>query len=250
MSLAERTEGTLLGGRVKFAQPAKGYRAAIDPVLLAAAVPATAGESVLELGCGAGAALLCLARRVEGLHTTGLERDGETAALARENVEANGFGARVAVLTGALESTALPAAAFDHALMNPPHLDAARHRASLDPHKRAADLEDGPPLGAWAAAAARALKPRGTLTLVHRADRLPEILAALSGFGGILIFPLWPKPGRAAKRILVQASKGSKQPPALLPGLVLHREDGAYTPEADAVLRDGAGLTLTGTIDA
>src|SRR5690242_18206653 len=94
------TDDTLLGGKVKFRQPASGYRAAIDPVLLAAAVPDAAKGRVLDLGCGAGAAMLCLARRREDLTVVGLERNAGLAELARANAAANGFGARVSVVAG------------------------------------------------------------------------------------------------------------------------------------------------------
>lgn len=249
MSLATPlTEGTLLGGRVKFMQPAEGYRAAIDPVFLAAAVDARPGDHLLELGCGAGAALLCAAVRVADLHVTGVERDPALAHLARSNVEANGWEARISIRTAALENAALVPAAFDQAMMNPPHLDPARHRGGEHPQKRAADLEDDFALDFWVETARHALKRGGALTLIHRADRLDDVLAALHGFGGILIFPLWPKAGRTAKRVIVRAVKGSKQPLTLAAGLTLHREDGGYSPMADAILRDGHSLDLTGAI--
>lgn len=246
------THGALLDRRVTFAQPAEGYRAAIDPVFLAAAVAAKPEDRVLELGCGAGAALLCLAQRCPGVRIAGVERDPALAALARENVAANGWRDRVTIETAALEHATIETQSFGQVMMNPPHLDAARHQSSAHEQKRAADMEDETALAQWIEVARRALKPGGALTLIHRADRLGDILTALSGdglpgFGGVLIFPLWPKPSRAAKRLLVRAIKGSKQPLTLAPGLVLHGENGAFTSEADSVLRDGRFLDLTGS---
>jgi tRNA1(Val) A37 N6-methylase TrmN6 len=243
------THGTLLGGRVQFAQPAEGYRAAIDPVLLAAAVAAGPGERVLELGCGAGAALLCLAQRCTDISLTAIERDPLLAQLARSNAQTNGWEARIAIQTAPLESAALAPATFDHAMMNPPHLDPARHRGGEHPQKRTADLEDEIALALWVETARHALRLGGALTLIHRADRLHDVFAALSGFGAILIFPLWPKAGRAAKRVIVRAVKGSKQPMTLAAGLTLHRDDGGYTASADAILRDAAALDLLGSTE-
>ncbi|MHC4448298.1 MAG: methyltransferase, partial [Planctomycetota bacterium] len=84
------TRDTLLDGRVRLRQPARGYRAAIDPVLLAAAVPTWGGERILDLGCGVGAAALCLLARVPDVEVTGLELQGPVARLAAANAELNG----------------------------------------------------------------------------------------------------------------------------------------------------------------
>ncbi|MFE0756451.1 tRNA1(Val) (adenine(37)-N6)-methyltransferase [Inquilinus sp. NPDC058860] len=243
---AERaaSEDRLLDGRVRLLQPRDGYRAAIDPVLLAAAVPAAPGEQVADLGCGVGAALLCLAARCPEVSVTGIERDPGLAALARENLGLNGLGGRAAIVEGSVADP-IPGAPFDRVMMNPPFLPPGRGRASVHPVKAAANVEDGLDLAGWAAAAARALKPRGWLTLIHRADRVDEICAALrSGFGSLTLFPLWPRAGQPARRLLVQARRGGRSPAVLAAGLVLHEAGGGYTPAAQAVLRDAAPLAL------
>ncbi len=246
---AEATEvsrDTLLGGRVTLIQGARGYRAAIDPVLLAAAVPAKAGERVLDAGAGAGAAALCLAHRVPGCRIMGLELQPEPAALARENAAANGVADRVEVLEGDLLSPPedIAAGGFDHVMTNPPHLEASQP-APPHPGKRAAHLEGAADLAAWLDFCLRMARPKGRVTLIHRADRIDAILAALHlRAGGVLILPLWPKAGRPAKRVIVSARKGVATPARIGPGLVLHEADGAYTAAADAILRDGAALTF------
>lgn len=237
-------EDALLGGRVRLRQPEKGYRAAIDPVLLAAAVNPAQAAAVLEIGCGTGAALLCLAVRRPDLRLTGLEKLPQAAALTRENIALNNAVERITVLTGCLLAppAALASQTFDHVMMNPPYLAAERATAPPDPWKAAANVEGDARLGDWIAFANARLRPKGVLTLIHRADRLGEILAALArGFGGVVTFPLWPRAGQDAKRVIVQATKGVKTPPRLAAGLTLHHEAGDYTAGAAAAL-DGAAL--------
>jgi tRNA1(Val) A37 N6-methylase TrmN6 len=232
----------LLGGRVRLAQPAEGYRVAIDPILLAAAVSARAGDSVLDAGCGTGAAALCLAARLPKCMVTGVEFDAELAALARSNVAANGLEERVVIVECSLEAYA---GAFDQVMTNPPFYEADRHTRSPKATRAAAHGEAGLDLPGWIEATSRLLTPGGRLTLIHRADRLGDILRVFEGrFGAAVVFPLWPRAGVEAKRVLVSAIKGRRTLPRLLPGLILHRDDGAYTAETEAILRDAAPLDL------
>jgi len=241
------TEDGLLGGRVRLRQPVGGYRAAIDPVLLAAAVTAAPGERVLDLGCGVGAAALCLLARQPSLHVTGLELQPVLADLARDNAGRNGCADRFTVVTGSALAPPpeIAPAGFAQVISNPPFVAAGRGTRPPDGSKALAHIEDGFDLADWIRAAARALAPKGRLWLIHRADRLESLLAAFAGrgLGEVRVLPLWPKPGRPASRILVSARKGARTPLALLPGLMLHREDGAYTAEAEAVLREAAGIS-------
>jgi len=233
------SEDLLLGGRVRLRQPREGYRAAIDPVLLAAATPARSGERVLDLGTGAGAAALCLMARIEGLDVVGLEIDAGTAALARENAALNGCD-RFIVREGDVARLPAELRGFDRVIANPPYLDPAHADPSANESRRRSNL-DAAGLAAWIEAALVATSPRGTLTLIQRADRLAEILSLLHGrAGAIVVVPLWPKPGEEAKRVIVEARKGAKTPLRLHPGLVLHAADGRYTPAAEAVLRGEA----------
>lgn len=233
----------LLGGRVRLRQPENGYRAAIDPVLLAAAVEPAQNAAVLEVGCGTGAALLCLAVRRPDLRLTGLEKLPRAAALALENVALNGASGRVEVLDGCLLAPPpeLAGRDFDHVMMNPPYLAADRATPPPDPWKAAANVEGDARLADWVGFARGRLRPKGGVTLIHRADRLDEIMTALAGgFGGVTVFPLWPRAGQDAKRVIVQATKGVKTPARLAAGLTLHNEAGDYTAAAAAVLNGGA----------
>ncbi len=241
------TADSLLDGRIIFYQPAEGYRAAIDPVLLAAATPARAGESILELGSGAGAAALCLARRVPDCSITGREIDPALVMLARSNAAENGFGRRIEIVAGNVVAppAALAGRLFDGVMLNPPFTVAGSGTSSPDPEKRRAHEESEADLGAWLAAALRFLRDKGRITMIHRADRLDEVIAALRGKAGeITIVPLWPKVAAAAKRAIVRARKGVGGGARVLPGLVLHEAGGAITDAADAILRNGASLAL------
>ncbi|WP_281709033.1 tRNA1(Val) (adenine(37)-N6)-methyltransferase [Phaeobacter italicus] len=237
-----------LGGRVQILQPRHGYRAATDPVYLAAACPAKPGERVLELGCGVGVAALCLAARVPGLRLVGVERQPDYAALARENAAA--AGADLTVVEADL--TCLPVdlrqQSFDHVLANPPFFAPGDGTAADDPGREAANREETP-LADWVAAARARLLPMGWLTLIHSAARLPDCLFALQGgFGAISVLPIQPRPGREAVRVVIRARKGARAPFRLLPPFLVHsaaahpgdRPD--LTEAAEAVQRHGAAL--------
>lgn len=238
--------GTLLGGRVHHAQPETGHRTGIEPVLLAASIPARQGDFVVEGGTGSGAGLLCLAARVAGIAGAGIERDPAMAAVARANVTANGFDSLAIVEADLTHWQA--AGVVDHAFANPPWHDAAG-TASPDAQREAAKRGAPGLLAAWAAALARPLRWHGTLTLIFHTAVLQEAMAACieAGCGSLAVLPLWPKTGRPAKLLLLRAIKGGRGPCRMLPGLVLHEPDGRFTAPADAILSGGAALSFDAT---
>ncbi len=230
----------ILGGRVQIEQPLKGYRSAIDPILLAAAIPAQPGEMALELGLGAGAASLCLLARVPEIKVTGLERDPSLSSLARKNAALNNVADRLTVIENSIGSTHT-LELFDHVFANPPYHDTVRHDAEAGPsHMPQEDLPE------WTGLAFNRLKTHGSFTLIHRADALVLILNALSAqaWGAIKILPLCPRATEPAKRIIVSARKNRKTPLEILSPLVLHRQDGSYEEPCAAILKDGAALAM------
>jgi tRNA1(Val) A37 N6-methylase TrmN6 len=244
---SDLTDDGFLGGSLRILQPRDGYRAATDPVLLAAACPARPGESVLELGCGAGVASLCLGRRVQGLALDGLERQPAYADLARRNAARNGIA--LTVTEGDLAAMPAPLRRpFDHVIANPPYFATGSGSPAEDAGREAAQRE-ATPLAVWIDAATRRLAPGGWLTLIHEASRLADLMAALdSRMGSLSLLPLAPRMGRPASRILLRARKGGRAPLRLLAPFVLHdgpAHDGdrdSFTAAAVAILRQGGAL--------
>jgi tRNA1(Val) A37 N6-methylase TrmN6 len=240
---AEITHDRLLDGRVRLAQPAKGYRVGIEPVLLAAALDVPEGAEVLDLGCGVGAASLCLLARRPDLRVTGIEADAQAAELARMNAGLNECGDRFTVLEHDLLLAPRGGKRFAAAMSNPPFHD--RQATDPSPHGAKARATVEADLAGWLDAAARLLAPRGRLAVIYRADRLDTLLASLRPrFGAVEIVPLWPRHGMAAKRVIVRAVLGSRAAVTLQAGLALHGDDNGYTETAAAILRGAAPLLV------
>jgi tRNA1(Val) A37 N6-methylase TrmN6 len=241
------TEDRLLGGRIRLRQPSDGARVAIDPVFLAAAVAAEPHQQVLDVGCGAGAAMLCLAARAPQCRVTGMDSQRGLVRLAGDNVVLNGMADRLSVMIGDLlqPPPRLSPGSFDHVMANPPFLERGRGTETPNPAKATATMEGDAALGDWVRFALAMARAKGTVTFIHRADRIDALLGQIAGRAGeVVIFPLWPGAGKPASRVLVRARKQITAPARLAPGLVLHEPDGRFTAAAEAVLRGGEGLTL------
>jgi tRNA1Val (adenine37-N6)-methyltransferase len=237
---ADLTDDAFLCGRLQVLQPRVGYRAATDPVLLAACVPAVPGDRVLDLGCGAGAASLCLAARVPGLLHHGLELQADYADLCRRNAQRNGIDMTVTV--GDVAHMPIRTE-FDHVIANPPYYPATGSPSPIAGRDTALRVDTG--IDVWVAAGLRRLRPGGYLTMILTPDLLP---AALSVQPNATVLPLTARDGRSPGRLVVQWRKVSKSPFRLLAPFVIHKgaaHDGdreSYTEAANAVLRDGADL--------
>ncbi len=239
----DTTEDGLLDGAVRLRQPKTGYRAGLDAALLAAACDAGPGERVIDVGCGAGAALLAAAVRRPEAAFTGVERDPEALALAGENIALNALSGRVEAAAGDVTAgfKGLGLKPFDHAIANPPFFDDPAELRAPHPDKTGAWMADDG-LAAWLAFLSKAVREGGTVTVIHRADRLAELLA-IPTMGSYRVRPVHPFADAPAKRVLVRAVKTGKAPLVLLPPLVLHARDGGkHTPETEAILRGKADL--------
>lgn len=246
------TEDGFLNGRLRILQPEKGYRAGIDAVFLAASIPCATGDHVFEAGIGTGVAALCLAYRVPGLHITGVEIATRYAMLAEENARRNDCGSGIKVIHADIKealrrgSALLPAAgSMAHAFANPPYFEEGKATPSPVALKAGAHNFGPEDLDLWVKALHGLIAARGTLTVIYRAEALARVLATFEGrFGDITVAPLFPRAGLAATRIIVQGVKGSRAPMQILPGLILHGDDGKFTRAAEAVLREGASWPM------
>lgn len=242
------TQDAFLNGRVMVLQPRNGYRAATDPVFLAASVPARAGQSVLELGCGAGVASLCVGARIGGLTVAGVEVQPAYADLARRNAGANS----IEMTVYDADLTALPATLrdqrFDHVIANPPYYGA--HGPSSRDTGRDRALREETPLDAWVDVALRRARDGGYVTFIHLSERLPDLLAGFMARASVTVLPLAARAMRPARRVIVQARKGGRAPFVLLPPLVIHQGDthpgdcDHFTDGVRAMMRDAAALDM------
>jgi tRNA1(Val) A37 N6-methylase TrmN6 len=236
----------VLNKQIKLLQPESGFRTSLDSVMLAAACQALPGQKVIDMGCGVGSAGLCLMHRVKNLDLTGVDIRPEVIELAKQNASINNFDEHMNfVCEDILEFTANTRLnCFDHAICNPPYLEAGKHiKADSEELAQARGHDRGEDISRWFKSAHRLLKPGGVLTLIHRADMVDKLVQALaSKFGAVEIIPLWPRKGQPAKRIIIRAAKDRKSPASLYPGIVLHKEDSSYTPQADIILRQGLML--------
>jgi tRNA1(Val) A37 N6-methylase TrmN6 len=239
------TEDRVLNGRVRLRQKAGGYRVGMDAALLAAACDAGPGERVLEAGCGVGGALLAAATRRPGARFLGVERDPDAAELARGNAALNNLADRVEISTGDIQAgfRALDLPVFDAVISNPPFFDDPGALRGPSPSKTGAWMADGG-LAAWTGFLLKAVREGGSITIIHRADRLADILALLAPkAGSFRIRPIQPFADAPAKRVIVRALKTGKAPLVLLPALVLHdRDGGQHSAAAEAILRGEADL--------
>lgn len=245
--MSEDVEIYVLDKQVRLLQPADGFRTSLDSVMLAAACPVQGGQRVLDMGCGVGGAAFCVLHRVPDCHVTGVELQDCHVELAQQNISLNNAEERAAFMMGDIRDygVAEPQERYDHVICNPPYLEAGEYTPS--PHAKKAKAlghdEAGLDIKDWVDAGFRLLKSRGSLTIIHRADAADRIVQSMGRrFGGIEIIPLWPRAGQPAKRVIIRALKDRRSPAKLHQGLVLHQDDGSYTPETDAILRGTACL--------
>jgi tRNA1(Val) A37 N6-methylase TrmN6 len=244
------SEDAFLGGRLRLRQPKSGHRAGHDAMLLAAATSARAGDRVVDLGAGVGAAGLALATRISGIQLVLIEIDEVLAELARGNAALNAIEAEIIAMDVASNAEAFAGAGLapdsvDIVLMNPPFNDSKRHRSSPDRSREIAHVADAATLESWLHAARRILRSAGVLTLIWRADGLGQVLTALDrGFGSLAILPVHSNAATPAIRVLIRAIKGGRAPTAIYPGLMLNDESGVPNKQVQEILAGSGALPL------
>jgi len=248
----ELTDDAFLGGKLHCLQPAKGYRSGLDAVFLAASIPARPGDITLEAGSGTGIASLCLAATVENLKVVGLEINPHSIELAHQNAVRNGFEKTSTFIEGDLsrsfkylEQNGIGQNLYDHVFANPPFFAEEAAQVSPDAGKARANVMGTEGLDRWLKFLTAVVKPHGTITIIHRAEALHALTASFEGrAGGLKIYPLYPKAHMPASRLIVQGIKGSRAQSTLLPGQIMHQDDGTFSPEVQAILRDGKRLKI------
>lgn len=207
----------VLGGLLSLRQPLKGHRIGLDSMLLANMV--RSGGRVADFGAGVGGAGLAFAVLNPAATLLLVERQPDLAALARENVASNGMAGRVSVAEADLfaaqrrrEEAGLARESFGLVLTNPPFDVPGRTRPSPDAGRRQAHVLEGGDLDGWMRAAAGCAVPGGTIALIHRADRVHDVVTAMAGrFGGLSLRFVHASGTSPAIRVLVVGRKGSRR---------------------------------------
>jgi tRNA1(Val) A37 N6-methylase TrmN6 len=243
------TQDRLLGGRISLFQPAKGYRVAIDPVFLAAAVPPQKGVAILDLGIGTGAVSLCLRARMPACPIVGLDNNAEYLELARKSFEENGMAEKFSLHFGNIQNppAEMDALRFDIVVANPPYFEGSAYSPSPDAGKSQAHANEGIEWQNWVNAAAHFLTPEGTFFVIFPGDKQESFLPNLKAtFDEVKVFSLLQRANGPVTRLIVAAKglSGAKKPVLEGGKLALHQESGAYTDEAEAVLRQVKGLDV------
>jgi tRNA1(Val) A37 N6-methylase TrmN6 len=241
-----KTSDRFLGGRIELIQPVSGYRAGIDPLFMSAALQPKMQDRILDVGCGVGTAAIALASRCPHVNITGIDIQLDFCELAKINIQKNQLDKKIDIICTDLQSPpdSLKCNPFDHVMTNPPYYEGGRTRVSPLPEKAQSHIETMD-LGKWIHGCLNLLKSKGTFTMIHRAERLTEILTHLSDRAGdTVIYPLWPSENKPTKRILVQARKDTRGGLRLSRGMLLHGGEEKYTADAEAVLRHGQGIIL------
>ncbi len=241
----EHTINNVLGGALRLAQPVKGFRFGTDSVLLSSAVPAAPGHKVLDLGTGSGVVAACIAHRVQETYVVAVDISADMVAIASWNMIHNNLNMQTSIIRADVEKGVLDIAdnSFDHVVFNPPYFDPKSHQRAVGDVRSMARQGSGVGLDMWFKTARRYLKPNGTISVVMRTSQLDSIFYLLrSGFGGVEVFPFWPKRGSLSKTVVVRGVKGSKSETKLYPGIVLHNSDGSQTDAACQVLMSGMRL--------
>lgn len=238
-------EEYLLSKRVLLRQPKGENRPTLEAIFLAAAVQAQPGETVLDINANVGAASLCLAIRCPQVKVVGLEPQRELVRYTSDNIKTNRLMGQVEVLQGELlkPPPRLAAGTFSHVMVNPSFSDQLPNTSATFKAHTDSSLSNNSYLIQWARFCLLMVRPLGTITFIHHANYLDQILTFFAGkLGNINLYPLWSKQNEPAKYILIKGTKNATGPTCLLPGMILQHGGGQYTAAAEQIIHHGKSL--------
>ena len=235
------TQNDFLGGKIKLLQYQTGYRATSDSVLVSAIVQAKSGETILDVGTGTGIILFCLGSRISNLQMTGVDVQNELLALAQQNNILNQQNIEWIQEDITAKTSKIHGRQFHHVVTNPPFY---REDIVRQNQQTATAFHQSISLDIWIRYCVKHIRPKGTLTLIHRPEALTEILTILSktALGGIEVLPIYSKMNQEANRIIIKGILGSKKQLTIHPPFITHTADNKYTKEAEEILRNGKSL--------
>lgn len=247
-TMAGTTRDTFHNGAFGVIQPsARGNRSGMDAMLIAASLPKSASGTVADLGAGAGVAGFAALNLHSDLNLLAVERNAEMAEMAEHSIrlpENSAFNKRARVIRFDVYKSGVDRAkaglspeCVDHVIMNPPY-NSLNMRAPGDALRAEAFMMGEGGIDAWFRTAASILKQGGTFSVIYRTENLGELIACCQGrFGDLKILPIHSRKDEPAKRVVVRGIRGSRAPISILPGFVVHEENGEFTAKADAIFK-------------
>jgi len=231
------TRNNILDGEVALYQPKQGFRIGMDSILLASSV--NKYTKCIEFGTGSGIILVYLSKKFPDSKILGVEKNIDLVNLAKKNLKEN----KITEISAEVIQNDLDDDSFlkqnnneyDRVIMNPPYFSPNKVLISKNSYKISSRYEYD--ISKWFLAAYKKLKHRGYLNFIFRTENLDLILSILyPKWGEIKIYPLWPKKNIKSKLMIIQAKKNVKAGLQILPGLVLHNNDGSYTKACNNIL--------------
>ena len=229
-------------GGPKFHQSAYGFKLGTDSVLLADFTRPGRAKRILDIGCGAGVLTVLIGAKAPGAVCMGIEIQPESALVSRENLQANGMDPENIILGDIREcKTLFPAGSFDLVVSNPPYFVTSGGYTAPDEKRATARDERSLTMDSLCKAAGYLVKWGGSFTVVHRPERLSELLCCLTKYG------LEPKRLRlvshkaesAPNLVLVEARRGGKPGLSIESPLILAKADGSDSQEVQKIYHRG-----------
>ena len=241
----ETLEDLQLNG-LKILQKKEAFRFGVDAVLLSHFVRVKKKQRVLDMGTGTGILPILLAAKTEAAWITGLEIQPEIAAMAKRSIDGNGLENRVEIISGDIKrvTSLLGAATYDVVVTNPPYTRAGGGLKNPEESKAIARHELFCTLEDVLRSGAQMLKPQGEFYMVHRPDRLTDILEGMRKMKmePKLLQMVCPREGEAPSLILVKGIRNGKPGLKILPQLLIYDKEGRYTKETRLIYSENEGI--------